>query len=149
MKEIEIREIDVDSDEYPEVLSFRNKYLREPIGLNLFEEDLSDDAEDYIIIAKEGKHIRGCVMLHPKTTDLIKLRQMAIDEALRGKGLGKILVTNAEETALENGYRTIVLHARITARGFYEKLGYAAFGDIFTEVGIPHIAMQKELGEAL
>ena len=61
------------------------------------------------------------------------------------KGLGKILVANAEETTLENGYKQIILHARITAQGFYEKLGYAPFGNIFTEVTIPHIAMQKSL----
>ena len=39
----------------------------------------------------------------------------------------------------------MVLHARETAVGFYEKLGYKTSGDKFIEVTIPHFPMQKEL----
>ena len=145
MKEIEIKEINTRSEEYEDLLFFRNRLLRAPLGLDLFTEDLSDDAKDLIIVAKQGNEIVGCVMLHPLNNEVIKLRQMATAEALQGKGLGKILVANAEETTLENVYKQIILHARITAQGFYEKLGYAPFGNIFTEVTIPHIAMQKSL----
>jgi predicted GNAT family N-acyltransferase len=145
MKEIDIKEINTRSEEYEQLLHFRNELLRVPLGLNLFDEDLSDDAKDHIIVAMEGENIIGCVMLHPKNKEVIKLRQMATAVSVQGKGLGRILVANAEETAVENGYTQIVLHARISARGFYEKLGYQPFGAEFTEVGIPHIAMQKSL----
>ncbi len=37
------------------------------------------------------------------------------------------------------------MHARLYARGFYERLGYRAASDIFTEVTIPHIEMEKML----
>lgn len=146
MKDISVKEINTGSEEYKQLLHFRNRLLREPLGLNLFEEDLSDDAKDYIIIAMDGVDIIGCVMLHPIDDEVIKLRQMATAETYQGKGLGKILVANAEETALENGFREIVLHARITAKGFYEKSGYLPFGAEFTEVTVPHIAMRKSLG---
>ena len=43
------------------------------------------------------------------------------------------------------GYEEIVLHARETALGFYQKLGYETEGDSFTEVGLPHSAMRKKL----
>jgi predicted GNAT family N-acyltransferase len=36
------------------------------------------------------------------------------------------------------------LHARIVAVGFYEKMGYVRQGELFTEVGIPHVLMQKD-----
>lgn len=145
MEEIFIKEINVASKEYPQLLEFRHQLLRVPIGLDLFEEDLSDDKEDMILVVMQGKEIVGCVMLHPLDDGKIKLRQMAIAERFQGKGIGKILVEDAEQTASEHGYTHIVLHARGTAEGFYTKLGYKAFGEGFTEVGIPHIAMQKQL----
>jgi predicted GNAT family N-acyltransferase len=37
------------------------------------------------------------------------------------------------------------MHARKTAMGFYEKLGYEKIGDEFTEVTIPHYKMEKRL----
>ena len=37
------------------------------------------------------------------------------------------------------------MHARETAVGFYEKLGYKVVGDKFTEVTIPHYVMEKKL----
>jgi predicted GNAT family N-acyltransferase len=37
------------------------------------------------------------------------------------------------------------MHARDTAIGFYEKLGYKVKGDGFIEVNVPHHVMEKEL----
>jgi predicted GNAT family N-acyltransferase len=39
----------------------------------------------------------------------------------------------------------LCMHARKTAKGFYEKLGYAVTGDEFMEVTIPHYIMEKAL----
>jgi predicted GNAT family N-acyltransferase len=35
-----------------------------------------------------------------------------------------------------------VLHAQLPVRGFYEKLGFTAFGDVFDDAGILHISME-------
>jgi predicted GNAT family N-acyltransferase len=51
----------------------------------------------------------------------------------------------AEQIILARNVRTVTLHGRVTARGFFEKLGYTAVSEVFTEVTIPHIAMQKHL----
>jgi predicted GNAT family N-acyltransferase len=145
MQEIFIKEINSASPEYKQLLDFRHQLLRAPLGLNLFEEDLSDDQQDFILVVMQGKEIVGCLMLHPLQEGHIKLRQMAIAERFQGKGIGKILMADGEQTAMEHGYGHIVLHARKTAEGFYTRLGYKAFGEEFVEVGIPHIAMQKQL----
>lgn len=145
MQEITITEISSKSADYPQLLEFRNELLRRPLGLNLFEEDLSDDHDDIILIVKQGEEIVGCVMLHPIDEHTIKLRQMAIAYKLQGKGIGRVLVEDAEQAAEEYGYKKIILHARMTAKDFYQKLGYETYGQEFTEVSIPHIAMQKQL----
>lgn len=139
-----------DKQQYEEVYELREEILRKPIGLSLKDEDLSGDALDKIIIARSGNELVGCVMIHPASEqDVLKLRQMAVADTWQRKGIGQVLVKAAEKTCWEAGARKIVLHARITAQGFYEKLGYATVSGIFTEVDIPHVIMEKQKSEKL
>jgi predicted GNAT family N-acyltransferase len=39
----------------------------------------------------------------------------------------------------------MTMHARVSATGFYEKLGYEIRGEQFDEVTIPHYIMEKVL----
>ena len=39
--------------------------------------------------------------------------------------------------------REFRLSAQLSARGFYDRAGYTPAGDVYDEVGIPHIAMVK------
>lgn len=146
MSDIEIRQITTESNAYQDLLVLRNKMLREPLGMDLFEEDLSRDKEDFIITAYSNDKMVGCVMLKPLNDKEIKLRAMAVDESVQGKGIGSRLVENAEDMARQKGYETIVLNARLVAKEFYQKQGYDAVSDEFIEVSIPHIAMQKHIG---
>ncbi len=50
-----------------------------------------------------------------------------------------------EEFARDMGFGVIVLHARESAVGFYETLGYRKCGARFWEVGLPHWEMTKAL----
>jgi predicted GNAT family N-acyltransferase len=56
-----------------------------------------------------------------------------------------MLVHELEKYAMSNEMKTIVLHARHYAIGFYQKLGYSICSEPFEEVGIEHRIMQKEL----
>ncbi len=52
-----------------------------------------------------------------------------LPERLRGKGLGRDLVTMAENEAQRRGCHAVWLDTfSFQARGFYEKLGYSVFG---------------------
>jgi predicted GNAT family N-acyltransferase len=73
------------------------------------------------------------------------LGRLAVGKAARGMGLGKLLVRAIEQRAAECGLAAVELHAQTHARGFYQQLGYAAYGDLFSEAGIEHISMRKEL----
>ena len=46
--------------------------------------------------------------------------------------------------ARERGYRHAVLHAQMTAEGFYLKNGYQPVGEVFEEAGIAHRRMERE-----
>ena len=70
---------------------------------------------------------------------------MAVQNNLQGKGIGASMMNFAELVARDKGFRKLIMHARKTAVGFYEKLGYKAVGDEFIEVTIPHFLMEKKL----
>tara|TARA_Y100001934_G_scaffold262018_1_gene336007 strand:- start:6 stop:431 length:426 start_codon:yes stop_codon:yes gene_type:complete len=131
--------------EYEDTLLLRYEVLRKPLGLSYDPRELAEEDDSFHIATRlEGKVV-ACLVLKPLAERCIKMRQLAVRESSQGKGFGRELVNYAESFAKERGYSEIVLHARETARGFYEKLGYQTEGNPFIEVGLPHLAMRKKL----
>lgn len=137
--------IKVGSEAYAAELALRNEILRVPLGLDLYAEDLSGESADYHIGAFLRGRLAGCLVLTPLGGGEMKMRQVAVEERYQGMGIGKDLVKCCEVYAGDIGYSRIVLAARRTAAGFYGRLGYKAVSDEFTEVGIPHVKMAKEI----
>jgi GNAT superfamily N-acetyltransferase len=84
-------------------------------------------------------------MLVEEDPQTVRLRQMAVPDEYQGKGIGRALMNFAENLARDRGYRSITMHARKNAAGFYEKMGYKRIGDEFEEITIPHYVMEKVL----
>jgi ribosomal protein S18 acetylase RimI-like enzyme len=143
MSTISIQKINTRSEFFPQVFDLREKVLRNPLGLSLYHEDTSGDYEDDIFIAIENNQVLACLMAKDLGEGVLKLRQMAVDANCQGKGIGKRLMQEAEADAKNRGFNRIELHARQNAIGFYQQLGYTVYGDIFTEVTILHMAMEK------
>ncbi len=130
---------------YQQVIDLRQRVLRLPLGLDIHNDDLEAEQEQIIFIAEENDVVKGCVLLQQYDAETFKLRQMAVDTAEQGKGIGADLVSVADIYAVNMGKSKIILHARDIAIPFYEKLGYEVTGDVFHEVGIPHHKMVKLL----
>ena len=126
-------------------LILRYKILRIPLGLTFSKGDLSKDKDDIHIGAFDGDVILGSLILTDMGDGTVKMRQVAVDDSYQGKGIGRALVKFADDYARDQGYRIIHCHARDTAREFYLKQGYKIVGDEFTEVGIRHYYMEREL----
>ncbi|MHC5904567.1 GNAT family N-acetyltransferase [Streptomyces sp. S6] len=73
------------------------------------------------------------------------LGRLAVTREARGLGVGAALVRAIEGAARERGFRAVELHAQTHALGFYERLGYEAYGAEFSEAGIAHRAMRRSL----
>ncbi|MFC9391805.1 GNAT family N-acetyltransferase [Streptomyces sp. NPDC057027] len=73
------------------------------------------------------------------------LGRLAVSEAARGLGVGAALVRAIEDAARERGLSAVDLHAQTHALGFYERLGYEAYGPEFPDADMPHRAMRKAL----
>lgn len=137
--------IDYGSPEYQQMLQLRNDILRKPLGLSFSPDELEKEKDEILIAAFEDEKMLGCCMLIKSDGSTVRLRQMAVLNNLQGKGIGRALMQFAENIARDLGYKKLTMHARATAVGFYEKLGYSVVGDIFEEVTLPHNTMEKLL----
>lgn len=143
---IEIRQIEFGTDEYKKELDLRDKILRKPLGLNIFDDDLENEKNDYHIGAFLNNVLVGILVLTELNDTEIRMRQVAVEEALRGNSIGSKLVIYAEEFAKRLGYKTMMLNSRKTSIKFYEKLGYEKASEEFVSVTILHYKMEKKLG---
>ncbi len=140
-----IKILDHGSKEYKQMVDLRYQLLRKPLGLSFMEEDLEHEKNNIHIGCFDDDRIEGCCMLVPLNNTTVQLRQMAVISGLQGKGIGRVLMQFAENISRDRGYKKIIMHARKTAMGFYEKLGYRKSGEEFAEVTIPHYLMEKKL----
>ena len=119
--------------------------LRQPLGTPRDAVAFPFEAESLHLVALDDGRVVGCVLFHPEGSETGRLFQMAVDPDRQGTGLGSRLVRALEEAVAARGFREVTLHARDTAVGFYTRLGYTPFGAPFTEVGIPHRSMRRQL----
>jgi N-acetylglutamate synthase-like GNAT family acetyltransferase len=137
--------IDYGSPEYEQMLRLRNELLRKPLGLDFDPKELEKEKDDVLMGAFEDDRILGCCLLTRLDDKTLRLRQMAVPNNMQGKGIGRALMIFAENIARDMRFETLMMHARETATGFYEKLGYVKKDGRFIEVTIPHVVMEKKL----
>lgn len=140
-----IKILEFQSPEYDQMVSLRYEVLRKPLGLEFTPEELARDTHDILIGAFDDDEILACCILTKVDSLTCRLRQMAVKNTLQGKGIGANVLHFAENIARERGFKCLYMHARKSAQGFYEKLGYEVCSDEFLEVSIPHYEMKKSL----
>lgn len=133
------------SPQYHQAVKLRHRVLREPLGLAYTAEQLAAEHDQLHFAIVEGDVVIACLTAAQLDATQYKLRQMAVAADRQGEGWGLRLIEHVERVLGERGAKVLTLHARDYAIGFYEKLGYEAFGEPFVEVTIPHRKMRKQL----
>ncbi|HWL57136.1 MAG TPA: GNAT family N-acetyltransferase [Paracoccus sp. (in: a-proteobacteria)] len=78
--------------------------------------------------------------------DTGKIGRVAVVKSARGTGMGAALIRAAlDELRALPGITRAKLGAQTHAIGFYEKLGFTAYGPEYDDAGIPHRDMVREL----
>ena len=142
---IEFTIIEVGSELHRSEQRLRDEVLRKPLGRSLSATDIERDKEGVHFVAVLDGEVVGCAGLYPQGEHVMRLRQMAVSPRLQRQNIGARLLSFAEDWARDNAVVRIETHARLVARGFYERCGYEAYGDVFEEISIPHIKMRKSL----
>ena len=129
------------------ILKLRFNILRKP--WNKPASTATDEIEAESInayIENEKKEIIACGRLQENKNKTGQIRFMAVSEAYRGKGLGKLIVNFLEEEGKKLKLNSIDLQARENAVEFYKTCGYKVKEKTFLlwEI-IQHYLMSKEL----
>lgn len=110
------------------------------------ERDALDTHSWHRMACLAGREPVGVARLHLIDPATAQIRYMAVEPAFQRRGIGRALTRALEEQAMQLGAGTIVLHARETCVGFYERLGYEVLAPAHTLFGaIPHHEMRKRL----
>jgi len=143
---VEIRSPETDT-EFEAYYDLRWRVLRQPWGQSSgSERDELDDDATHVAGYDEVKGLVCVGRLHAVETGVGQVRYMAVEEPLRGRGLGQAVLDELERLAKRQGMSVIVLDAREAAVGFYRRNGYEAVDEghvLFGEVR--HSKMRKRL----
>ena len=128
---------------FGEAADLRYAVLHAPFGVER-DDNWNDDDPAYrhlVAIADSGPVV-GYAQLIMRDGDA-QIRQVAVDEAWQRAGVGRQLVTTLVRQAQEGRAVEIWLNARVSAIGFYERLGFEAHGDTFNtgRTSLPHRRM--------
>jgi YbgC/YbaW family acyl-CoA thioester hydrolase len=74
-----------------------------------------------------------------------KIGRMAVISALRGSRVGREVLEALMQAGRERGDREVLLHAQLSAEGFYTRAGFQRRGPVFDEAGIAHVEMVRAL----
>jgi predicted GNAT family N-acyltransferase len=129
----------------PEVAALRTRVFVEEQGVPAEIEQDAADATAVHVLSRDatGRVVAtGRLLVHGTTA---AIGRMAADGAVRGRGHGAAVLDELHRQAVLRGVAEVELHAQVSARGFYERAGYTAVGEVYEEAGIDHVTMRRTL----
>lgn len=109
------------------------------------EQDDADVTAVHVLSRDAGGRVVATGRLLLREDGTAAIGRMATDAAARGRGHAAAVLAELHRQAALRGAAEVELHAQVTARGFYERAGYAAVGEEYEEAGIAHVTMRRRL----
>ena len=110
------------------------------------ELELDEDDQDAVhALALMDDRAVGCGRFVAHDAVEVKIGRMAVLAEVRGTGIGRAILEFLMNEARGRGFSRAVLHAQLSAEGFYLKQGFLSVGLVFEEAGIPHRKMERSL----
>ena len=132
-------------EEFAAYYELRWRVLRKPWGQpSGSERDELDAAATHVAGYDEAKRLVCVGRLHAVDTGVGQVRYMAVEESVRGRGLGQAVLDELERLAKRQGMTAIRLDARESAVGFYQRNGYATEGESHTLFAVVHHSKMRK-----
>ena len=124
--------------------SLRRAVFTEEQGVSVADEvDGLDPQAIHFLAELDGKPV-GTARILIKG-DSAKIGRVCVLKEARGTQQGQALMKACIAWAGEEGLARAMLGAQLDALGFYEQLGFTAYGEIFYDAGIDHRNMELML----
>lgn len=122
-------------------LGLRHEVFVVEQGVPVEEEIDEDDPIATDLVAFHAGELVGTLRVVFKL-EHAKIGRVAVRRERRGLGIARSMMASAMEFCREVGVGRFYLTAQADKLGFYEKLGFVAFGPQFTDADMPHFAMK-------
>ena len=109
-------------DDIPAMQALVAEKVKDGTILNRSEDEVATNIRSYVL-AKEGEKLVGYTALHIHSVRLAEIRSLIVDEAYRGKHIGKRMVKFTLEEARTLGVKEDVLVLTYLPE-FFKKLGF-------------------------
>ncbi len=109
-------------DDIPAMQALVAEKVKDGTILNRSEDEVATNIRSYVL-AKEGEKLVGYTALHIHSVRLAEIRSLIVDEAYRGKHIGKRMVEFTLEEARTLGVKEDVLVLTYLPE-FFKKLGF-------------------------
>jgi predicted GNAT family N-acyltransferase len=122
------------------------RYIRTTVFIeeqNVPEElewDEYDETSMHVIVELNGEYIATARLLESG-----QIGRMAVLKPHRNSGVGSAVMAKLLLIAKSKNMQSVFLNAQVDALAFYKKFDFIEVGDVFDDVGIPHIRMTKQL----
>lgn len=107
------------------------------------EWDDLDASSEHLLATLDGTPVGTARLLEEDGAG--RIGRICVVKAQRGTGLGAALVRAGIERLAAQGLTRITLGAQVRVMGFYEGLGFVAFGPEYDDGGVPHREMELRL----
>jgi predicted GNAT family N-acyltransferase len=123
--------------------------LRAPLGMNRGTEKDKYDDSAFHLVAVSNDRVIGSARLRELPEELGNIAYVSVLPEFCNQGIGTKLIENLIEKAKEKNLKNLRLMARMTALGFYKRLGFSEIGEPFDFLNIPHKFMGLKISEIL
>jgi predicted GNAT family N-acyltransferase len=128
----------------PAVAALRTRVFVDEQGVpREIEQDAADATAVHVVSRDAEGRVVATGRLIVRDDGSATIGRMAADAAVRGRGHGAAVLDELHRQAALRGVTAVELHAQVSARGFYERAGYAAVGEMYEEAGIAHVTMRR------
>jgi ribosomal protein S18 acetylase RimI-like enzyme len=129
------------------IKQFEYKYLQDALHLHItamkkvgaykgdgpWDDDLRDIKKYYLendgefLIVLDNDKLVGMGAFRKITSHIAEIKRMRVAPEYQGQGIGKMVLTKLEESAIDKGYSTLILETsdkQTTANALYKNFGY-------------------------
>ena len=135
-----------DSMRMPRAYALREEVFVDEQGFSLeAEHDAQDITALHVIGLDEAGEVCCTARVFEDAPGVWHAGRIVVRKALRGRGVGRQLLAEVAQKARACGAHTLELGAQYDKQGFYEAVGFTAYGERYLDEGYPHVHMRMEL----
>jgi predicted GNAT family N-acyltransferase len=129
------------------IKNIRTKVFQEEQGVAAELEFDGLDETAIHLLAYLNEEAVGTARIREINANTVKIERLAVLPVARKQGVGRELMIAALKAIAQQKKLLVIVHAQAYIAPLYQQLGFEMVGEKFSEAGIPHVKMIKQLSQ--